>query len=188
MGQNAFTQLNIGYDGNFMDETSITYPGTGPTDRRRARTVISGSEIDRLADIYNSQLSGTEYALPVRIISPWQNGLQYEFGFATLAKTDPETTVATFSVPLGQNFYMTGINCSADAVGVFKVYIDDGSGNQQVLQFRNNATNYNILQNSEMPMLVAQENFDVIVTAENTSTAGSNTFEATIIGYTQPNS
>ena len=147
MGVNGFTQLNIGYDGNYMDETSITYP-SAPVDRSRARVIIAGGDIEKLADVSNLQLAGTEYALPVRNISPWQGGLQYEFGFG--------------------------------------VYIDDGSSTQQILQFRNTVTNYNILVNSEMPMLVAQTGYIVYVTAENTSTPATCTFESTIIGYTQP--
>lgn len=185
MGVNAFTQLNIGYDGNFMDETSITYP-SGPSDRRRARVIIAGGDIEKLADVVNLQLAGTEYALPVRTISPWQGGLQYDFGFGTLANSDPETTLSSFTVPAGQNFYMTGLNCSADSVGVFKVYLDNGSSAQQVLQFRNTVTNYNILVNSEMPMVVAPTGYVVYVTAQNTSTPATCTFESTIIGYTQP--
>jgi hypothetical protein len=185
MAQNKFTQLNIGYDGNFMDETGITYPN-GPTDRRRARVVIAGNDIDKLADVVNTQLTGTEYALPVRVITQWQTALLYEFGYTSLANSDPETDVVTYVVPSGQSFYMTGLNCSADSVGIFRVYIDSGSGNQQVLQFRNNITNLNVVVSSSMPMFMANDGDTVTVTATNTTTPASNSFEATLIGYTQP--
>jgi hypothetical protein len=187
MSQNKFTQLNIGVDGNFMDETGITYPpGSGPVDRRRARVVIAGDDIDKLAEVSTTQLSGTEYALSVRTIEPWQGGMTYEFGFATIAKADPEQELVSFTVAPSTTFYLTGLNCSADGVGLFRVYIDNGITNSQALQFRNNVTNYNILVNSNMPMLQVEAGSTLTVTAKNTTTASNANFEATIMGYTQP--
>ena len=185
MAQNKFTQLNIGYDGNFMDETGITYPD-GPVDRRRARVVVAGDDIDKLADVVNTQLAGTEYALPVRVITPWQNALLYEFGYTNISRTDPETDVVVFNVPADTKFFMTGLNCSAESVGIFKVYVDNGAGNQQVLQFRNNVTNLNVLANSNMPYIQANAGDVVTITATNTTTPAAHSFEATLLGYTQP--
>jgi hypothetical protein len=187
MGQNKYTQLNIGYDGNFMDETGITYNVPNePQDRRRARIVVAGNDIDKLADVVNTQLAGTEYALPVRIIAPWQNAMLFEFGFTNISRADPETDVVVYNVPAGSKFLMTGLNCSAESVGIFKVYIDNGTGPEQVLQFRNNVTNLNVLVSSSMPLLQANAGDVVTVTASNTTTNTAHSFEGTLIGYTQP--
>ena len=185
MGENAFTQLNLGIDGSYMDETAIAYP-SGPADRRRARVIISGDDIDKLADVTNAQLAGTEYALTVRVIEPWQGGLFNEFGFATITNADPLTELVSYVVPVDTTFYLTGVNCSADAVGVFKVMVDDGSGDSQILQFRNNVTNYNVIVSSNMPMAQVAAGSTISIQALNTTTPASATFEATLMGYTQP--
>ncbi len=185
MSQNKFTQLNIGVDGNIMDETGITYP-TGPPDRRRARIIIAGDDIDKLSEVTNLQLSGTEYALAVRPIESWQGGMLFEFGYSTISKTDPETELVTYTVAPSTTFYLTGLNLSADGVGLFKVYIDNGVTNSQALQFRNNVTNYNIMVNNAMPMLEVTAGSTITVTGKNTTTPTNATFEATLMGYTQP--
>lgn len=187
MGQNKFTQLNLGVDGNIMDETGITYTVPGePTDRRRARVVVAGDDIDKLADVRDTQNTGGEYALTVRVIEPWQGGLFAEFGFATLTNANPLTELVSYTVPVGSRFYLTGINCSADAVGVFKVLVDDGTGESQVLQFRNNVTNYNVIASSSMPMIQVDAGSVVYLKAANTTTPSAATFEGTLLGYTQP--
>ena len=110
----------------------------------------------------------------------------YEFGYSTINKTDPETELVTYTVAPSTTFYLTGLNLSADGVGLFKVYIDNGVINSQALQFRNNVTNYNIMVNNAMPMLEVTAGSTITVTGKNTTTPTNATFEATMMGYTQP--
>jgi hypothetical protein len=185
MAQNKFTQLNLGTDGNIMDETGITYPD-GPTDRRRARVVISGDEIDKLSDVKNTQNTGSEYGLVTRVIAPWQGGLSYQFGFATISKGDPSTELVSYTVPADTTYYLTGLNCSAESVGIFRVFVDDGSGESQVLQFRNNITNLNVIVSNEMPMVQVDSGSVITLYAENMSTPATSVYEGTLMGYNQP--
>jgi hypothetical protein len=185
MGQNKFTQLNIGTDGNIMDETGITYPD-GPPDRRRARVVISGDEIDKLSDVKNTQNTGSEYGLVTRVIAPWQGGLSYEFGFATITNADALTEIVSYTVPVDATYYLTGLNCSADSVGVFKVFVNDGSGDSQVLQFRNNITNLNVIVSNEMPMVQVDSGSVITLYAQNTTTPAMSLYEGTLMGFNQP--
>lgn len=179
---NEFTVLNIGVGGSVMDETGIVYSGALYEDRRRARVVIAGDDIDKLADIRNIGVTGNEYAMTTRNIPAWYQTLTYSYGNANISKNDAETEVLNYTVPSGQTFFFTGLNCSADTVGVFRSYID---GNQ-FTQLRNNITNLNATMNSAIPLVSASANSVFSVKAENLSTLSSDTFEVSIFGFTLP--
>jgi hypothetical protein len=178
----AYTVLNPGFGGSVMDETTIPYSGSVYEDRRRARIILAGDTQDKLVQVKNGTLTGNEYALTTREIPTWQQSLTYEYGDANIAKGNPETAVVSYTVPSGKMYYFTGLNGSAAAVGVFRGYLD---GNQ-FCQMRNNITNLNVNMNSSIPLIKANPSQVVSIKAENLSTLSSESFEATMYGFTMP--
>lgn len=189
MGSNAFTTLNQGFGGSIMDETSITYPSS-PVDRRRARVNIAGDDVDKLADVRNSQTTGTEYALATRPIPIWFDNLTFDYGEADIANSDPETTITEYTVPASTNFFLTGISCSAETVGAFRLYINTGASDLQVMQFRNSIANLNVYMSTGVPILKGTTSGATVTTikikAENISSSLSSRFEGTLMGFTVP--
>lgn len=189
MGSNAFTTLNQGFGGSIMDETSITYP-SGPTDRRRARVNIAGDDVDKLADVRNAQITGAEYGLTTRPIPVWFDNLTFEYGEGDVANSDPETTITEYVVPADTNFFLTGISCSAETVGAFRLYVNSGVSDVQVMQFRNSIANLNVYISTGIPILKGTTSGATVTTikikAENLSTSLSSRFEGTLIGFTTP--
>ena len=178
----AYTVLNPGFGGSVMDETTVPYSGTVYEDRRRARVILAGDTQDKLVEVKNAQITGNEYAIATREIPTWQQSLNFQFGDANISKNNPETTVVSYTVPSGQSYFFTGLNGSAAAVGVFRGYIN---GNQ-FIQMRNNITNLNVNMNSTIPVVRATPTQTVEIKAENLSTLSSESFEATMYGFTTP--
>lgn len=178
----AYTVLNPGFGGSVMDETSIPYSGTVYEDRRRARIILAGDTQEKIVQVKDSTATGSEYAIVTREIPAWQQSLTYEYGDANISKSNPETTVSTYTVPSGHMYFFTGFNGSASAVGAFRAYLD-GS---QFCQMRNNITNLNVNLNSAVPLVKASPNSVVEVKATNLSTVSSESFEVTMYGFTMP--
>jgi hypothetical protein len=63
----SWTVLNTGVGGDNVDMESITYGGA-PTTRKRTRTVISGTTEAGIADVVNSEPSGSAYGVTTRSI------------------------------------------------------------------------------------------------------------------------
>jgi hypothetical protein len=167
-----------------MDETTIPYSGTVYEDRRRARIILAGDTQEKIVQVKNDTATGSEYAIVTREIPTWQQSLNFQYGDANISKSNPETTVVSYTVPSGQSYFFTGFNGSASAVGVFRGYIN-GS---QFVQMRNNITNLNVNMNSTIPLVRATPNQTVEIKAENLSTISSESFEATMYGFTNPSS
>jgi hypothetical protein len=178
----AYTVLNPGFGGSVMDETTIPYSGTVYEDRRRARIILAGDTQEKIVQVKNDTATGSEYAIVTREIPTWQQSLTYEYGDANIAKGNPETSVVSYAVPSGYAYFFTGLNGSASAVGIFRGYLD---GNQ-FCQMRNNITNLNVNMNSTIPLVRANPNSVVEIKAENLSVLSSESFEATMYGFTTP--
>jgi hypothetical protein len=186
-----FTTLNPGSGGSVMDETGIVYSSPGePTDRRRARVVVAGEGSDELASCKNTQNTGTEYGLTTRPIPVWFDDLTFQYGSANLTGTDPETSLVEYTIPTGFTFFMTGLNCTSLGInGAYRVYLNTGATDQQVLQFITTASGgYNVVYNSSVPMVrgVATNIIKIKATNLITSSAVSTPFEATLLGFLVP--
>jgi hypothetical protein len=123
-----FTILNVGCDGDVMDESSNIYP-TEPFLRKKPRIVVTGEAKDEIVRALAVDPSGTEYGLVVRNIP---SGVQETthpglpiamFGTVTLVTSSAETTITSYTVPAGKLFYVTGFTASGDIHAKYNLYL-----------------------------------------------------------------
>lgn len=113
--------------------------------------------------IFESPLSGT----PV-----------VTFGEVTLVPTNTETTIVSYTVPPGGNFYMNGFVVSGDVNAVFNVY----SIATKIFSVRNTVANLTLeisKLNTQLPVPPGQT---VIIKAIHQVSGVSANFSATILG------
>lgn len=132
MGIDGYTELNPGSGGNVLDETIVSYP-TDPMERRRERVQIGGCLAEQLAEVFDSPPSSTDYGLVVRPIHDGQKltvGLElpgdevHVCDLVTLVGVSTETTIASYTVPVGKTFHAIGWVASGDVDAVYRFYID----------------------------------------------------------------
>jgi len=173
-----FTILNPGVGGDVMDETLVVYP-TSPTNRKRPRVVITGEGIDDIASAINTPPDGSEIGLVTRPIVPNYPGIENNvFDSATLVPTGSETTIASYTVPLGENYYFIGLVASGNANALYKIYVDG----DPVLAGRTSVANLTLsLSYSFSPLKVGE---GLTISLKATHQAGvACDFEGTLLGY-----
>jgi hypothetical protein len=174
-----YTILNPGVGGDVMDETLVVYP-SAPTNRKRPRVVITGEGIDDIVPAQIIPTDGSEFGLVTRPIVPNYPGTEANtFGIVSLVLTGIETTVVTYTVPVGKTFYFIGLNTSGNANALYKLYVDGSV----IIAGRSSVANLTLnLTYSYSPIkVVAGDTIAIKVTHQ----AGvSCDFEGTILGYT----
>lgn len=173
-----YTVLNPGVGGDVMDESLVIYP-SAPTNRKRPRVVITGEGLDDIVPAQTTNPIGDEFGLVTRpIISSFPGTEANTFDDVTLVPTSSETTVVTYTVPVGKIFYFVGLNASGNANAMFKLYV---AGNT-VLAARTSVANLTItISYSHSPIKVAAG--DTISIKVKHEASASCDFEGTILGY-----
>lgn len=130
MVDKTYTELNIGEDGNVMDEVLVTYPDP-PTGRHRPLIVLSGSGIDDVVEAPITSPVGDEPGIINRPIhSPYPGTPICELQSVTLVASSSETTVAEYTVGASTTFYFLGFMATGDIDAEFTVYVEsDGKLN-----------------------------------------------------------
>lgn len=123
-----YTQLNAGCDGDFLDESGITYP-TDPTLRKRSRVVISGDvDKDELAGVVNVQPSSNDYGLvtrPIPFATPHPGIPIINYYAVDSVPDNVETVIGIYTVPVGYKFYLANALASGDINARYKLYLND---------------------------------------------------------------
>ena len=177
---NKYTELNLGAGGSVMDESGLVYAVPGePTDRRRARIILAGDNINDITQIKNIQVSGNEYGLITRNIPfcPATSNIIYDT-VSTVAANNL-TVITTYTVPSGKTFYFKGFAGTGDVPAIYRIYVD---GSPQMV-VRTTAASPNASLIYDTP--VFQVATATIITLEVIHyTAGVNgDFEGSIIGF-----
>lgn len=173
-----FTILNPGVDGDVMDETRVTY-ATSPTIRKRPRVVITGENLGEIVPALDGSPAGDEFGLVVRPISSGYTGsLVYAYDASTAVAASTETTIATYTVPAGQNFYFIGLSASGNTSAVFKLYIDS----DVVLSGRTSIANLNLDKTFHQAPVSAAANSVVSLKVYHYTPTNCE-FEGTIFGH-----
>ena len=176
---NVFTELNVGSGGSVMDETGIAYPSS-PVLRRRTRIVLAGDGIDELVKVSNTELDGDEYGLVTRSLQAFPANSITNYNAQPTVAYNTETTICSYTVPAGANFYFTGLVTHGDVPSVFRVYV----GATCKLSFRSVSSNPTVQQNFNTPCFKATSAAVVTIKAIHYMNGTTGDYEATILGYT----
>lgn len=174
-----YTVLNPGAGGDVMDESLVVYP-SAPTNRKRPRVVITGEGLDDIVPAQTTNPIGDEFGLVTRpIVSSYPGTEANTYDDVTLVPTSAETTIVTYTVPLGNTFYFIGLNASGNANALYRLYVD---GNI-VLAARSSVANLTVsLSYAHSPIkVVAGDTISIKVIHEASVSCD---FEGTILGYT----
>lgn len=173
-----YTILNPGVGGDVMDETLVVYP-SAPTNRKRPRVVLTGEGIDDIIPAQTTNPVGNEFGLVTRpIVLSYPGTEANTYDDVTLVPTSVETTIVSYTVPVGYTFYFIGLNTSGNANAIFRLYVDGSI----VLAARNSVANLTVSLNySQSPIKVSAG--DTIAIKVIHSVSASCDFEGTILGY-----
>lgn len=117
-----YTQLNVGTGGDVMDETGVTYVST-PTLRKRPRVVITGEGQTDIVTTPSTPPVGNEVGIVNRPIhSPYPGTSVATLSSVTLVAANSETTVASYTVPVGMTFYFLSFVGCGDVHALYKLY------------------------------------------------------------------
>jgi hypothetical protein len=131
MGVDTYTELNLGSGGSFMDETLVTYL-VEPLERRRERIHLAGCLAEQLSEVLNTEPSTTDYGLVVRNIPSGKQTVALELpgeevsvcDIATLVPSNTETTVVSYTIPVGKTFHGVGWTASGDVDAIYRFKIN----------------------------------------------------------------
>lgn len=175
---NQFTELNPGSGGSIMDETGVTY-GTSPVLRRRTRLVLAGEGIDEICQVKNTNLDGTEYGLVVRSLPAIPANPILQFDTNNAVNDNVETSLVSYTVPSGVDFYFTGLSAQGDVPAVLRVYVDGACK----LSFRTTASSPSLTQTFNLPPFSASAASVVSLKVTHFVSGVTGEFEGTILGY-----
>lgn len=176
---NAYTELNPGSGGSIMDETGVTY-GAAPVLRRRTRLIIAGEGINEICQVKNTNLDGSEYGLVVRSLPTAPANSVLEFDTNNAVSDSLETTLVSYTVPGGANFYFSGIVTQGDLPAVYRVYVDSSCK----LSFRTTSSNPCLSQSFNLPPFSAVAASVVTLKVTHFISGVTGEFEGSILGYT----
>lgn len=166
----AFTELDLGEGGDYLDMTSVIY-SSAPVDRRRQRVVPSG-------EVAEEVMSDTAGLIVRPIHSPYPGIPIIDMGEATFVTAGVETTITSYTVPLNRSFYFLGVLAHGDANGIYRVYVDS----QIKCMGITSVTNPTCQVKFEHALFSASENEEICIKTLHNCSSPSN-FEGTIIGY-----
>lgn len=181
MGLNKYTELNPGSGGSIMDESGIIYSVPGePTDRRRARIIITGENLSDITQIKNTQISGSEYGIVTRNIPFCPSNSQVVFDTVSAVAANNQTVVATYTVPASSTFFFKGFAGTGDVPAIYRVYIDG----TPIMALRTTSTSPNASLVYDAPILQVASGIIVTLEVVHYSTGINGDFEGTIVGFT----
>ncbi len=175
-----YTQLNIGANGDFIDEEGITYP-SAPLIRKRSRVVVSGSTPEEITRILNDDPIGNEYGLITRNIPSGVQKVEFsgssvmEFGTSEVEYND-ETAVVTYEVTSSE-LNITSIHVSGNVDSKFLLYIN--SDLKGVLRTTAASPNASFQFNSNLKLVTGDI---ILITVKHLENGLTGTFDATILG------
>lgn len=143
---------------------------------RDKQTVISLSELNNnyLDIAQQGDMEILPYSPPYTI--PISNVVNQFISTSISAYT--ESTLLSYTVPVGKTFYFRNVTIGGDADGIFRIKIN----NVDKLVIRNSATERTLLLNQFYSNIPLEAGTSIVITCENTySTA--RTFESIILGY-----
>ncbi|NCA14141.1 MAG: hypothetical protein EBS89_08420 [Proteobacteria bacterium] len=122
---------------------------------------------------------GDEFGLLTRpIVSSFPGAEANTYDDVTLVPTSSETTVVTYTVPVGKVFFFVGLNASGNANAIFKLYVDGSV----VLAARTSVANLTAtISYSHSPIKVAAGD-TISIKVTHQAPVGCD-FEGTILGY-----
>lgn len=177
-----FTQLNPGLGGDIMDETVVVYPSE-PTQRKRARVVISGDDdAGELAAVMNSQPDTDDYGLVVRPIQykkSYPGNTLISHGSVSLVPSDILTTIVSYTVPSDKQMYLSGFGATGNVDARYSLCLD----NQEIRAARTSVAFLNVDSSflSLTPLVNANQTITVQVKHGHDGVQAE--CDATIIGY-----
>jgi len=172
-----FTILNPGDGGSVMDETGVIYP-SAPFVRKRPRVVITGEGIDDIVPAISTKPTGLEFGITTRPVLEYSGESITIFNFTTLVPTNTETTVTTYTVPVGKTFNFLGFVASGNANALYKLYI----AGSPVLAGRSSVANLTLQMTYAMSPFQALAGETIVLRATHHANVGCD-FEGTILGF-----
>lgn len=185
--EDGYTILNLGTGGNVMDETAVEY-GCEPFQRLRSRVVVSGGMPDELAPVINTVPAADDYGLVVRnipsgqqfvLVGPQDGVPTAIFDEVTGIMDNNESTVTSYTVPVGKKFQVTGFSASGNVDGIYRLYLN---GDIYLMGYSSVAVP-TISLNFQNVIVELQEGEIGLVSAFHSNTGISASFNATLIGY-----
>jgi hypothetical protein len=194
---NNYTSLNIGESGSIRDATAVEYGDVAPVSnpyplapgapvyRRRARTVVTGQNLEEITSVKNANLIGDEYGLVIKnSIRAFDNPVN-EFDSAPSVNPNSLTTVTTYTVPSSTLFVFLGIKVSGDVAAKYTVNVNATT----FYSLRTTATNLDGFLYFNIPPfeLSASDVITIKVIYYNSSNPSmACDFEGTILGFEIP--
>lgn len=173
-----FTILNPGEGGDVMDETKVIYP-SAPVNRKRPRVVLSGENLGEIVPALNSGASGNEHGVVTRPIFTGHPGTSVtQYNITTLVTNGIETTIASYTVPVGAIFYFTGFTASGNTNALYKLYVDGNT----ILAGRTTVANLNVERNFAYAPFNVPAGDTISLKVIHETNVGCD-FEGTILGY-----
>lgn len=172
-----FTILNPGSGGDTMDESSVAY-GTAPFNRKRPRVVIAGEGVGEIVPALNESPSGNEYGTVTRPILAYPGTSVVSFNVTTLVANGIESTITSYTVPMGKTFFFLGFLASGNTNALFKLYVNS----DVVLAGRSSVANLTLSLNFPVSPLQLEAGSTIILKTIHDTNASCD-FEGTILGY-----
>lgn len=171
VGQEYYTILNDGAGGDYLDMTEVMYP-TAPNARRRQRVVVAGESYDEIAD--------GDSGLVVRSIhSPYPGTSVVLLDVASNVFSNTETTICSYTVPIGKTFYLLGFIAHGDIHSTYKISLGSTVGGLSTTSVLAPTCRVSY----KHALFDAPAGDEVALSVIHQATGKQGEFEGTIVGY-----